>query len=89
MERNTDRHVRRNTPLWIEGRREGKDDQEELLEVREPLTDFVPSIFMVDLVLDTVNKPSPLVDELIVGGGHLEEFDRVRTTSKLSKAVHE
>ena len=51
MERNTDRHVRKNTPLWIEGRREGEDDQEELLEVREPLTDFVPSIFMVDLVL--------------------------------------
>ncbi len=39
--------------------------------------------------LDTVNKPSPLVDELIVGGGHLEEFNRVCTASKLSKAVHE
>ena len=37
--------------MWIEGRREGDDDQEESLEVREPLTDFVPSIFIVDLVL--------------------------------------
>ena len=51
IERHTDRHVRSNTPMWIEDRREGNDDQEESLEVREPLTDLVPSIFIVDLVL--------------------------------------
>jgi hypothetical protein len=47
----TKRHVRCNTPQWIEDRREGNDDQEELLEVREPLTDLDPSIFIGDLVL--------------------------------------
>jgi hypothetical protein len=47
----TERHVGCNTPLWIEVRREWNVDQEEELEVHEPITDLDPCMFIGDLVL--------------------------------------